>query len=344
MGQYQDCRVLIVGAGSMGIIMGYDLQLAGAQVTFLIRPHRVEALKRPQNLYCYDDHQLKTFTGYKYITSPSEMLGAGYDYIVITLDGAALRNEVGQNLAKTIGEAVRDTKTKVILGTVFIRIRSWFLETSALASEQVVSGQLITHIYPTAAVTLPVHAPTDEKLLAQADHAYTDCLGHGFSLSDSSPAAANDFAELWNASGVSTCEVIPEEQLSLNSTSLFPILAVSELLDWPSFQNFDSTGKLWSLAVAAMREIQSLSMHGTAGQKAAEATTEAGVAQLFAGIEKTMLPLDWPAFNHYHHGGKVNAQDRDLLRVSIACGEAEGKSMSAVKEILQRVESAKAMA
>ncbi|KIV88833.1 hypothetical protein PV10_08471 [Exophiala mesophila] len=340
MGKYEDCRILIVGAGSMGIIMGYDLQLAGAKVTFLIRPHRVEALKHPQKLYSYDDHQLKVYTGYKYITNPAEMVGAAYDYIVITLDGAALRNEVGQNLTKTIGEAVRNTKTKVILGTVFINIRSWFLETSGLASDQVVSGQLITHIYPTNAVTLPVHPPTNEKLLAEADHAYTDCLGSGFTVSNSSAAGANDFAELWNASGVSTCDVVSQEQLSLNSTALFPLLAVCELLNWPNFQNFDSTGELWGLATAAVREIQGLSMHGTIGQQAAAATTEAGLAQLFAGIGSTMLPMDWPAFNRYHHGNKVNAQDRELLRVAIACGEAEGKSMSAVKELLHRVELA----
>src|SRR5690242_2429553 len=126
MGQHQDRRVLIIGAGSMGIIMGYNLQLTGAEVTFLVRPHRAEALNRPQKLYCYDDNQLKTYTGYKCITSPSKMLSGGYDYIVITLDGAALRNEVGQSLVKTIGEAVRGTKTKVILGTVFINLRPWF--------------------------------------------------------------------------------------------------------------------------------------------------------------------------------------------------------------------------
>lgn len=338
MAKDQNRRVLIVGAGSMGIIMGYLLQLSGAEVTFLIRPHRAEALGHPQKLYSYNDNQLKTYTGYKLITSPSEMLGAGYDYIVITLDGAALRNEVGQALVKAIGEAVRGTTTKVILGTVFIDIRSWFLKAADLESEQVVSGQLVIHIYPTSAVTLPMRAPTDEKLLVQADQAYTDCLGPGMTLGDGSLAAANDFAQLWNASGVSTCNVVSEEQFSLNTSSMFPILAVCELLDWPSFQNLDTTNPLWSLAVAAVKEIQGLGIHGTLGQQAAAATTEAGIAQVFAGIEKLMLPMDWPAFNHYHHGAKVNAQDRELLRVCIAMGEAEGKPVVAIKDLLQRVE------
>ena len=50
---------------------------------------------------------------------PLDMAGANYDHTLITLNAASLRNEVGQNLVKTIGEAVRRTNTKVILGSVF---------------------------------------------------------------------------------------------------------------------------------------------------------------------------------------------------------------------------------
>jgi ketopantoate reductase len=88
----ENCQRFIIGAGSMGIITGYHLDLAGAEVTFLIRPHRKEALDRPQILYCYDGNQLKEYTGYTYITDPAKMVGASYDYIVVTLDGIALRN------------------------------------------------------------------------------------------------------------------------------------------------------------------------------------------------------------------------------------------------------------
>jgi ketopantoate reductase len=111
-------HILIIGAGSMGIITGYHLTLSGAEVTFLIRPHRKEALDRPQILYCYDDNQLKEYTGYSYITDPAEMVDASYDYVVITLDGIALRNSVGVNLVKTTGDAARNTDTKIVLGTV----------------------------------------------------------------------------------------------------------------------------------------------------------------------------------------------------------------------------------
>ena len=59
MSEQSRARILIIGAGSMGIITGYHLSLAGADVTFIIRPHRAEALNHPQILYCYDDNKLK---------------------------------------------------------------------------------------------------------------------------------------------------------------------------------------------------------------------------------------------------------------------------------------------
>jgi hypothetical protein len=75
------------------------------------------------------------------------------------------------------------------------------------------------------------------------------------------------------------------------------------------------------------------------GQKMQSQTTEAGFAAALAGWEKDTLPLDLQGFNRYHHGGKVNAQDRQHLRGCIAYGEAEGKTMAALKELLQRAEA-----
>ena len=58
-------------------------------------------MDRPQVLYCYDDNEVKEYTGYGYMTDPAEMTGVDYDYIVVTLDGIALRNDVGVSLVKT---------------------------------------------------------------------------------------------------------------------------------------------------------------------------------------------------------------------------------------------------
>jgi len=179
-------HVLIVGAGAMGILTGYHLELANAEVTFLVRPHRKPMLEKPQILYNYNDNELKEYKGLRCLTDPSEMVGQTYDYIVVTLDGNALRSEAGETLVKSLGEAARGKETKVILGAVAFNPLPWFLETSGLLDKQVTNGVLGIEVYPTNGVTLPVNPPTDPKLIAQADWAYVDCFGYGFAVTDHS--------------------------------------------------------------------------------------------------------------------------------------------------------------
>ena len=135
-------RVLIVGAGSMGLIVGYHLSLARTDVTFLVRPGSFKRLDRPQVLYCYDDNSLKQFDRYAVISDHGAIAGGRYDYIVITLDGASMQNEAGIELTKAIGKAAQGTDTKVILGSVFFDSRRWFQSMSGLPEEQFANGFL----------------------------------------------------------------------------------------------------------------------------------------------------------------------------------------------------------
>ncbi|KAF2708006.1 hypothetical protein K504DRAFT_482550 [Pleomassaria siparia CBS 279.74] len=333
-------KVLIVGAGSMGLISGYHLQLAGAETTFLIRPHRAEPLKKPVTFYSYNDHTLKEYTDYKYIIDPAEIKNVKYDYILITLDAAALRNEVGQALAKSIGDTIRGTNTKVVLGSIFIGLLPWFLEVSGLPAEQVTNGFLYIHVYGTAAVTLPVHAPTNPELLKKADQAYVDHLGPGFGLDDSSPSVAQGFSELWNKSGVSTADIKTAVALATTANLVFAIFAAFYLTGWPRFADMGlpQYSEIWSLGVKAVKEILTLSIHGDMGKAVASMTTEEALLGQMIGYEQAMLPLDLSAFSKYHHGGKVNVQDRAHLKACVKIGEQEGAKVEALKELIKRVE------
>ncbi|KAI1370266.1 hypothetical protein F4677DRAFT_438806 [Hypoxylon crocopeplum] len=332
-------RILVIGAGAMGVLTGYHLSLAGAQVTFLVRRHRAETLSRPQILYCYDDNKLKEYEGYSFITDPSEMVGANYDYIVIALDGASLRNETGQSLVKTIGEAARQTNTKVLLGSIFFDLRTWFLQVSGLEDEQVTNCHLDIHAYATRALVLPAAAPADPELIAKADFAYSDRFPDGFTVDDSSPAVANGFAEIFNSCGISHCAVKSTRECAVAINPLFPVFAACELMDWPKFQDIGDNRELWGLVVASVKEIQDLGIHGELGQLAARETTEAGLAASLAAWEKLMLPLDLQAFNRFHHGKKLKAQGREHLRACLSYAETDGKPMPALKELLRRVDS-----
>ncbi|VEU21808.1 DEKNAAC102464 [Brettanomyces naardenensis] len=159
--------VLIVGAGSMGLVSGYYLQLSNVEVTFLVRSHHKKDLDRPQILYDLSDNTVKHYTGYNYFTDPSQILGRDYDFIIITLDRTGLQSEEGTQLVKTIAKAVKGKSTQIILGTVTIGVRSWLLEVSGISPEKVTNGSLGVMAYPPKSVTLPIYSDDiDRKILA----------------------------------------------------------------------------------------------------------------------------------------------------------------------------------
>ena len=329
--------VCVVGAGSMGIITAYHLSLAGAAVSFLVRPHHQERLSRPQTLYCYDDNSLRTFTGYQVITDPAELAGTSFDFVVITLDGAALRAEAGQWLVEEIGRAFRGTKTAIILGSVGIDLRSWFLEKSGLAETQVNKGVLGNLIYEVGPATIPLHPGVKPDLLAKADYGYRHFTSAGFHVDLSVPQVARAFAELYNRCGVSECTVVPVEEFKVWVT-YFAALAAWELLDWCVTADIDPAGETWQLGTEAMREFQRMPMYGQTGLVASEQTNAEATLEFFRQQEKDTLPLDLAAFYRYHHGGKVNGQDHQLLREALNLGEAKGAEVSTLRTLVARLE------
>lgn len=331
-------RVLIVGAGSIGMILGYHFSLAKADVTYLVRPARVERLSKTQTLYSYDDNSLKYFDSYSVISDHSSIAKGKFDFILLTLDGASLQSEDGIKLARAIGDAVKGTNTKVIQGGMFVDSRRWFQSVSGLDDDQFTNAYFAILAYSPGAVTLPLHGETDPALLEKADLAYSDRFGVGLFVDDSTPSIAKDFVDLYNACGVSKATVVPAKDFAMYANAMFALFAGCELLGWPEFSHIDPSNDTWRLAIAAMKEIQTLSTYGEVGRMAAETTTETSALEEQVTMEKQMWPLDLQAFNRFHHGGKVNKQDRAILAASLAAGQNEGKEMPALSELLSRLE------
>jgi len=320
----------------MGIATGYHLEIAGADVTFLVRPHRVAALKRPQVLYSYDDNRLKNYTNYTVLSDPAALSNQRYDFIVVTLDGASLKDPHGVELVRLLGRLFKTARTKIIIGTIGVSLRPWFIRESGLMPEHVVSGSLGIQCYAPTAVRLPAHLSTDTELLGQADLAYRHCWPFGFSVDDRAREAAQAFAELYSASKVSTCIIETTEEKEVLITSFFVQLAAFDIAGWPSPLDMDANSELWLLATQATIEIQSLPGFGAAGLKAIEQTSAASILKFWCDWERDMLPLDLQAFNKYHHGGKVNRQDLQILSDCIALGESAEQMMPATRELLKR--------
>ena len=115
--------VTIVGAGAMGLIAGYHLNLAGADVTFLVRTKRLAELQSPQILYCHNDGELKEFTQYRAVSSVAEINCAAQAYILVTLDGAVARTPEASEMLRAIGAAIRISSTKLLIGGVGVGLQ-----------------------------------------------------------------------------------------------------------------------------------------------------------------------------------------------------------------------------
>lgn len=320
----------------MGVVTGYYLQRAGANVTFLVRPHRQESLARAQVLYSYDDQCLKTYSGYKLLTDPEQLSQTSFDFVIITLDGAALRAEAGLRIVDAVGQAFRNTSTGVILGSVGIDLKSWFIERSGLSDSQVTLGLVGALVYEVKQVDLPVHEGINSDLLAGADYGYRHLSPAGFMVDLSAPEVAEGFAELFNRNGFTQCSLVPADEFRAMVTGLAAIVGW-ELLGWPHLTDVDPGNETWRLGAEAMREFQQLSIFGPEANASADALTPEGVLQLFATMENNSLPLDFAGFNRYHHGGKVNGQDHQIIREALSLGQSAGKPMPALGALIDRL-------
>lgn len=327
--------VLIVGAGAMGLVCGHHLQLAGARVTFLVRPGRIDAFKAPQTLYCHDDGELKRLDGYDTIDAVAP--GQSFDFVIVTLDGSTSRGSNGIATLRSLGDAIRATQAHVIMGGVGIGLREHYLQTMGLPEDRLSSSFLGLLAYQTRA-NLPQHAPTDPARLMQASVAYRQFANKvGFYIESRNAPAAKRFADLYNRCGVSRCGLMKPAMVSAITNSAFPMLAASQIAGWPDITGLVANKELWRLACRAQGEIAALAQHGILGKLMALIMTPSITAKLQLKLEKEMLPLDYQAFNRFHHGGKVHVQDVEVMRNCLAEGKRQGKPMRALAELLDQL-------
>ncbi len=331
--EQQVTRIAIVGAGAMGVLTAYHLSAANIEVDFLVRPSRVAKMPTQYRLYSYDDATTPVLGGFGVLARPSELARQDYEFVILCLDGAGLRSEDGRSLLVGIGAAIRDKATVLIVGSMGLGLRDLAIQLTGLPDDRVVTGRLGLLGHKVAGAALPLHAPTDREALMTSDYAFRHVSEGGFAIEDRN-AAARRFAKVFDRCGIAKCFVVPPELFALQSRQIFPVFALSELLGWPPAEGFVSAGKLWALTIEAVRQIQGLAEHGEAGQKAAAEMSGDRLLAMWKAMEAASLPLDWQAFNAYHHGDKVKDADKLLLAGCIEQGESEGRDMSAVKEIL----------
>lgn len=329
-------QVLIVGAGALGTALGYHLQLGGAGVTFFVRPSRADGFPHSRRLYSYDDGELKAYTGYEVCSTLEEVAAKRYAFVIFTLDGAATVSAEGTALLREIADAIRGSDAVLISCGVGLGLRDKIIAATGLPQDRVLLGTLAYMCHEPAA-DLPVHLPTDPELLNQADFAY----GHlndraGFTIARNSRDATRRFADLFEKSGIDRCVIASPQFYAVYTSVFFAFTVASEIAGWPDAGEFQHHPAELSLSVAAMKDIAALPRFGAMGRRFGTALSEDLVVGTQAAMEAGLRPLDFTAFNRYHHGGKVLAQDVRVLRDCLADGRASGRSMPALERLLAR--------
>lgn len=329
--------VLIVGAGAMGFALGYHLSLAEADITFLVRPGRSAAFASPQQLYCYDDASLKTFTGYSIVENVAELAQKRFQFVIVTLDGHTSRMAEGTAMLRSLGDAIRASNATVIAGDFGLDLREHYLKTMRIPEDRLLSGFLFMLSHQTRA-NLPVHAPTNPALVAQASVCYKHPANKiGFQIITRHSTAAREFAALYNHCGVSRCGQMSPVLVNTAGKAVFAVYAACEIAGWPdTFATVVANKELWRLACRAQREIMALPRHGWLGKLMALIMGPRVTANMHLKMEREMLPLDYQAFNHFHHGGKVRSQDVALLHDCLAEGQRHGQPMTALSALLAK--------
>ncbi|MEW1721091.1 2-dehydropantoate 2-reductase N-terminal domain-containing protein [Streptomyces sp. NPDC093109] len=327
--------ILIVGAGATGLPIGYHLSLAGADITYLDR----SAIDATQQLYCYDDNSLKTFTGYHAVDDVAALTGRRFEFVMITLDGHTARTEGGAATLRALGDLIRPSDATVIMSAFGIGVREHFLEVLGIPDDRLLHGFLGMLAHQSAA-NLPIHAPTDPAKVAQAGICYRHPKNRiGFRLDTGNPAAAKRFAALYDSSGVSRCARMSREMDSIFNTIGFPLYTAWEIAGWPDFATVAKNKELWKLTCAAQREIMTLPRNGWRGRLLALAMGPRMNAKVQINMERGTRPMDLAAFNRFHHGGKVRAQDIGAMYDSLEEGRRQGRPMKSLQELLERLKA-----
>ena len=330
-------HILVVGAGALGLTCAYHLRLAGAQISFLVRPHRVAALSRPQTLFHCNDHGLNTLADYRVLTDTAKLKGQRFDFVLLTLDGATCRSEQGVATLRALGAALADTGSNLLICGVGIGLYEHVQAATGFDTQHLLQGTMKIFAYQVGAPDAPRPPDTQAQAHDSADIAYLSFPDHvGFIMASRPRAAAKVFAELYGRSGVSSCRLLPATVYSATTSMFSPLILDSQINGWRGTESLLADRELWQLCCRSQREILRLKRYGLVGKLLALLMTDAALEKKMRETDRDAGPMGYTAFNRFHHGGKVLAQNLQILANCVATGERAGRELRATRSLLQR--------
>jgi len=329
-------RLLIVGAGALGVITAHHLRGPGADIRFYVRPDRVDALTRPQHLYAYHKQSVDELDGYEILSAPEQLAGRAFDFVLLTPDGAACRSAEGVSLLQTLGRAVGSSDAKLLICSVGCGLFEHVKTHTGLSEDRILEGTMVSFSYQVGREDTPLPGQNQRAMHDNCDFAYLDFANkRGFMIAGPR-APARQFARLFNQNSGLNCLRMPRKLFRSTTSAYVAFTVACELAYWKSLDDVIENSGLWHLSCQAQREIFRLSQHGLAGKLMALVMSDSRQARMMRDMERDAAAMGLMDFFRFHHGGKVRQQNIQGLENAVAAGQAQGRTMPACVELLAR--------
>jgi hypothetical protein len=328
--------ILIVGAGGLGVLTAYHLKPSGAGISFFVRPNRVDALSRPQQLYSYNTQCINTLQDYQVFADMPSLQGKRFDFVLLTLDGAGCRTAEGVSLIEKIGKLLKHSGGKLVICGVGFGLYDHVKAHTGLADNDVLEGTMVSFCYQVDRTGTPKPEESEMHKHDQCDFAYFDFSNkRGFLIAGAS-APVKQFARLFNQNGTVNCFRMPRKLFRSSTAGYVAFTAACELANWESLDAVINNRELWRLACQSQREIFRLQQHGLSGKLMALLMSDTRHASMMRALERDAAPMGLIDFFLFHHGGKVQQQNIRGLKNCVQAGEQQGRTMPASRELLSR--------
>lgn len=330
-------KVLIVGCGAVGLSQGYFLS-AGADITYLVRPGRKPAFLPPKTLYSYKDDELYTFSSYRVIEAVSEVEGETFAFVLDTLDGHTARSEGGVATLASVGNllnAPQNASCFLVYDAIGLDIEEHYTRVLRIPQSRIFfAASLLAH-QPTPHISVPATASPD--LVRKADLLYSYMPPNtGLIVFNTQPALTPKLEAIYNANGKLTIQRVPAW-----IAPWAPLLSMLHLMAWNvdgfgPFAQLRANREVWDLMLRAQTEILCLPRFGWTGWALSFVVGGWATEKINLPLVQGALPMSYEQFNRFHHGGKVVRQDLKTLEDVVRDGEAAGRKMEALREVVRR--------
>jgi len=331
-------RILIVGAGAVGTVYGRHLQLGGADLSYLVRPHHGDRVSTGLTVYHLNKSGRKRtperFVPDDVFTTVDDVAAAGrFDQIWLCVSATALRKD---DLLPALTTAITRSG-----GSPTWVLPTPGLEDRALLAEHVPSDAIVQGVIAMVSYNAPLEGSREK--VPEPGVAYFFPPGGKQSFSGASRRARAVVAAL--VAGKCAAAVVDDagKSSSMASAVMMPYLVALEAADW-SFKSLKSQPDLLSLASQGAEQATAVvaAHQNPKGKSSLTDGLMGKVAQpwllkLVMTVGARLAPFDLEAY-FAHHFTKVGDQTLYMMDRYIALGEEHARPVGALRQLLDRVD------